>query len=283
MCKRNAIIFLYYILVLVCVFCCFTIESQPASNMSEESIALPIIMYHSILPAVRSVNDYTVTVAQFDADLAYLHNKGYQTITIADLLDYMNGGSLPDKPVMITFDDGQLNNLVYAAPILEKYGVRAVFSVVGVYVERAEREQDPNPAYAYMTWDDIHDASRSGIIEIQNHSYNLHGGSARMGFRQKSGETPAAFMDSIFSDILKMQSLLIRNSRVTPTCFTYPYGFTFKGARQLLKEAGFSSSMTCIERVNRITRDPECLFDLGRFNRSGRYSTERIMERMGIE
>jgi peptidoglycan/xylan/chitin deacetylase (PgdA/CDA1 family) len=236
-------------------------------------------MYHSILAKTSDPGAYIVRTAQFENDLAYLKSAGYETVVFADLLDYVNGGKLPEKPVMITFDDGQRNNLTYAVPLLEKYGYKAVFSVVGTYIEKAEKDE----SFPYMTWDDVKTAKQSGAVEIQNHSYNLHGGSARMGFRKQYGETPASFHDSIFNDILKMQSLLMSRASVTSTCFTYPYGYTFSGARQLLQDAGFQGSMTCIERINYIPRERNALFDLSRFNRSGKYTTEQFMKKIGVK
>jgi len=235
-------------------------------------------------PNPARANEYTVSVARLEQDIDYLKCCGYSAVVFADLIDYVDGkADLPDKPVMITFDDGQLNNMTYALPLLERYGMQAIFSVVGVFIERAEREHDPSPTYAYMTWADIQKAAESGYAEIQNHSYNLHGGQSRMGFTRRSGETQAAFHDSLVSDVSKMQRLLQLNAGVVATCFTYPYGLTFKDSASLLKEAGFRGAMTCRERVNTITGDPEDLFHLERFNRSGLVSTERFMKKLGIQ
>lgn len=247
-------------------------------------IPLSVIMYHSVLQNQSSANEYTVTAAQLESDLQYLKNNGYKTIVIDDLLKYVYGGQrLPEKPVMLTFDDGQLNNLKYAVPLLQKYKMKAVFSVVGAFVERAEREMDPSPAYAYMTWEDVRAAADSGVVEIQNHSYNLHGGKARMGFTKHAGETQAAFLDSLTADVLKMQRMLYDNTGITSSSFTYPYGLTFKDSALLLKSVGFKSAMTCAERVNIITADPECLLHINRFNRSGYTTTDRFMKKLGLE
>ncbi|MDR1568973.1 MAG: polysaccharide deacetylase family protein [Oscillospiraceae bacterium] len=249
-----------------------------------EGIRLPIIMYHSVTTSGAKAGEYNVTTAQLESDLNYLDKHGYKSIVIDDLLQYVNKGKkLPDKIIMLTFDDGQLNNLTYAMPLLEKYKMRAVFSVVGAFIERAERERDPSPAYAYMTWADIQKAAASGWVEIQNHSYNLHGGTSRMGFTKRAGETQAAFYDSLASDVSKMQRLLQLNAGIDAACFTYPFGLTCKDSASLLKAAGFKSAMTCAERVNIITTDPECLYHLDRFNRSGFFTTESFMKKLGIE
>ena len=81
---------------------------------------------------------------------------------------------LPEKPVMITFDDGYYNNLIYVLPLLKKYDMKAVISIVGSFTERAQELNDQNPAYAHMIWADIKALAASGYVEIGSHSYALH-------------------------------------------------------------------------------------------------------------
>ncbi|MDR1262643.1 MAG: polysaccharide deacetylase family protein [Oscillospiraceae bacterium] len=255
-----------------------------AADASKASVRLPIIMYHSVVPdGVRGKNDYQITETQFSRDLDYLAARGYNTVVIADLIRYADGESLADNPVMLTFDDGHLNNLTIALPQMEQRGMRGVFSVCGVFIERAERECDPSPAYSYMTWDDVREAASSGVVEIQNHSYNLHGDKGRKGFTRRSGETMAAFQSSLIEDVSKMQQLLRLNAGVEAACFTYPYGFLYQDSWEMLRDLGFQAAMTCRERVNYLPQNPEALYHLDRFNRSGLTSTEGFMKRLGIE
>lgn len=261
------------------------VTADTGSADSDAGVRLPIIMYHSVVGEGSPRNDYQITASQLASDLDWLVERGYNTVLIADLIRYTRGESaLPAKPVMLTFDDGQLNNLVYALPQMERRGMRGVFSVCGAFVERAERERDPSPLYAYMTWDDLRAAASTGVVEIQNHSYNLHGEkNARRGFTRRAGETRAAFQSSLIEDVSKMQQLLRLRAGVDAECFTYPYGFTYDGSWTLLRDLGFKAAMTCREKVNHLTRDPDALFHLNRFNRSGYASTEAFMKKLGIE
>lgn len=68
----------------------------------------------------------------------------------------------------------------------------------------------------------------------------------------------------------------------TPTCFAYPFGAISDGTQTMLKTMGFQSSMTCESHTNRITRDPECLFGLGRYLRPGLQSTEAFFQKIGL-
>ena len=94
-------------------------------------------MYHSILKDASRTGKYVITPSRVEEDLIYLQENGYETVVVADLIAYVTDGTpLPEKPVMITLDDGYLNNLTYMLPLLEQYDMRAVISVIGLYSER---------------------------------------------------------------------------------------------------------------------------------------------------
>jgi peptidoglycan/xylan/chitin deacetylase (PgdA/CDA1 family) len=91
---------------------------------------LPVLLYHKVS---EHVND-TITIAPstFERQLQYLSQKGYQSISLRQLIGNIeHPGTLPPKPVMITFDDGYVNNLDLAYPLLKKYGHKAVFFIPG--------------------------------------------------------------------------------------------------------------------------------------------------------
>ena len=86
---------------------------------------MPVIMYHTILNSRDGV--YIVSEAQLENDLKELIARGYEFVFPSEVAEFVSGeGSLPEKPVMLTFDDGHYNNLYYGLPILEKYGAKAI-------------------------------------------------------------------------------------------------------------------------------------------------------------
>ena len=99
-----------------------------------------------------------------------------------EVIDYVNGtGFLPKKPIVLSFDDGYYNNYYYAFPLLKKYNMKAVISIVGKLSDDFSQTPDENPSYAHLTWDDILEMHLSGCWEIQNHSYNCHSFDHRNG------------------------------------------------------------------------------------------------------
>jgi peptidoglycan/xylan/chitin deacetylase (PgdA/CDA1 family) len=89
---------------------------------------LPVLLYHKM--SASAEDSLTIRPQTFERQLLYLREKGYQTISMRQLLAFLETGSpLPKKPVMITFDDGYVNNGELAYPLLKKHGCRAVFFI----------------------------------------------------------------------------------------------------------------------------------------------------------
>ena len=96
-----------------------------------QGVQLPVIMYHGILADTKLQGDYVISPTQFEEDLKELKNRGYTTVTIGEIVDYVyNGKELPQKPVVLTFDDGYYNNYLYAYPLLKKYACKGVISPI---------------------------------------------------------------------------------------------------------------------------------------------------------
>ena len=269
----------------VALFGIFSHLSVPASTQPDEAgIALPILMYHHILKETARLNAYTISPDEFRQDMQYLQDAGYTPILISDLLDYVYDGlPLPEKPVMITFDDGYESFYAYAFPILEEYGFPAVFSIVGTYADQYTLADDHHVRYSHCTWNQLALLQESGLVEIQNHSYDLHKtDQGRRGSSKKPGEDAAAYQEMLHSDLLKLQMECSEYlSGWVPTCYTYPFGFISEEALPVIRELGFSCALTCRERVNQITKDPEDLYHLGRFNRPHGKSAQTILEAAG--
>lgn len=233
-----------------------------------DGIDLPIVMYHSILKSADS--RYEVTPQLLESDLQYLTAHGYTTVTVSDLIAYVQHGTpLPDRPVMLTFDDGHYNNYTYAYPLMQRYNCRMVVSPIAIESEKYSQTGEANPNYGHLRWDDLREMVQSGLVEIQNHSYNLHAYNDTVrGIRPMAGETDEAYHTRLRTDLSTAQTLWNTHVGAVPTAFVYPFGATSDRATPVLKELGFSATLICEEKVNTITRDPACLYGLGRFIRT---------------
>ena len=262
-----------------------TVWHLPAASVATapaEGVAVSIIMYHSILDNPSRQGDYVITPAQFESDLRYLKENGYVTVVVADLIAYVKEGKpLPDKAVMLTFDDGYYNNYHYAHPLLTQYGMKAVISPIGVWSEHysahpSERDHDN---YSHLTWEQLREMAQSGVWEIQNHSYDLHhidGG--QKGAAKRKGESDEGYRLRLKNDLTTAQTLLTEQTGVTPTCFAYPFGAISDASQGVLEELGFAASLSCEERTAVITRDPACLWRLGRYLRPANKDVATILK-----
>ena len=249
---------------------------------SEEYIKVPIIMYHSILKDPARSNKYTITPAVLEEDLKYIKANGYETITISDLISYVyDDKPLPPKPIILTFDDGHYNNYGYLYPLLEKYDMKAVISIVGSYTDKFSETDEANLNYSYLRWKDINELISSGRVEFQNHTYNLHDNThGRIGAKKKQGESDDEYKKILEEDINKLQNEFKENTGYVPTCFTYPFGGISNSSLDIIKELGFKASLSCEEGINKITKNPNSLYLLKRYNRPSYISTYNFFQKI---
>lgn len=253
-----------------------------AQTDNTECIKLPILMYHSVLKSKSGT--YIVTPAQLEQDFKKIVENGYTAVTCDEVIDFVDGkGSLPEKPILITFDDGHYNNMYYALPLLKKYGLKAVLNVIGKFSDFSTSSGDiDNPNYSHVTWNEVAEISNGGTMEIGNHTYNMHNYKPRFGMSQNYGETDEQYVNALKSDVGELQKILFEHTGKQCRVLAYPFGKYNTIAEQTLVEMGFRIMLTCNEGVSTITRGkPECLYKLKRINRSGLYDTATLMNKIG--
>ena len=241
---------------------------------------LPIIMYHHVLKDTKKHGKFIVSPDELEQDLKFLKSEGYSAILPRDLIDYQeNGTPLPKKCVMLTFDDGHLSYLEYVVPLLEKYNMKALVSVVGAYTNDYTEHPDRAVSYAYLDWNDIENLSKTSHTEIGNHTYDLHKTSGgRQGCAKMACETVEQHRRVFTEDATKMRNLIFDYTGVHSDCFTYPFGFLCKETEEEIKKIGFKMSLSCTEGINKISRTSS-LFKLMRYNRPHGKSVEDILKR----
>ncbi|WP_394968585.1 polysaccharide deacetylase family protein [Candidatus Allofournierella merdipullorum] len=238
-----------------------------------DEVLLPVVMYHRV--GENAADEYTVSPRQLEYDLEALLAAGYRPVRLSEVLAYaLEGGSLPHKPVLLVFDDADVSFARGAMPVLKQYGVPAVVSVIGDGAAGVQGE-----AGEYLTWRQLAALEDTGFVELQSHSASLHT-YARPGVRRLAGESRADHAALLAADAAKMQAMATEAGAALLPAFAYPYGALDADAEQALRAAGMLATMTSEEHLNRLTRSPECLFLLGRFERSGRMTTAQLLEKL---
>lgn len=150
------------------------------------AIDIPVIMYHTVgvnEPAWRW-HFLTTPWQMFESQLSFLKSKGFQSITLTELYAFRTGqGGLPPKPVLFTFDDGYLDNWVYAAPLLKKYGFSGTIFVNPEFVDpsvvpRPSLKEvwagtcalQDLPKLGFLSWAEMRELQSSGVMDIQSHA-----------------------------------------------------------------------------------------------------------------
>ncbi|MEM1483808.1 polysaccharide deacetylase family protein [Oscillospiraceae bacterium PP1C4] len=283
--KTNLIDKLIFVVALAFSVCVVGIIAQVSvrTNASAEpqGIKLPIVMYHHILKEQSRLNKFTISPDEFRKDLQYLKDNGYTPIVMQDLIEHaQNKTPIPEKAIIITFDDGYESFYEYAYPLIKDYNIKVVFSVVGRYVDQFSKDSDHNVIYSHCTWDQLALMQESGLVEMQNHSYNLHtDGERRRGSMKYAGENLESYHKMLKDDLQKLQLECAENLGCIPTTFTYPFGLISPEALPIVKELGFSAALTCNEKFNYITGEPEQLYHLNRFIRPHGTSLQSILEK----
>ncbi|MCL2861519.1 MAG: polysaccharide deacetylase family protein [Firmicutes bacterium] len=262
--------FFYIFLVLLIIFLGI-IVSIGTTTYEEEArgfVPMPIIMFHAVVPDKYSPNPYIIRISDLIKDLDYIKNAGYETILPRDLVAYTElGVPLPKKPIMLTFDDGFYGVKSLVMPELKKRGQKAVVPVVGQFM-KDELKNDARVTFSYLLIEETKELEDSGLIEIGHHSNNLHELRRRKGIKKLKSESQENYEKMFKKDTVALMEKLAEYE-VFPVSYAYPFGAFDKNSNSLLKDMGFKVTFSCIEGVNKITRDKECLFGLKRYNRSG--------------
>ena len=262
------------------IFACSDVENSTSGG--ENCRKLPCLMYHSVLKSKQGA--YIVSPAQIESDLRTLSELGYTTVTVDELVAYADGeGDLPEKPILITFDDGHYNNLYYAEKLFAKYDMHAVVNLVGRFSEYTTASGDrDNPNYSHITWDEVTEMCSRGVFEAGNHTYNMHNYRPRFGVGQRSGETDYDYTAAVVADVGKLQRKLFELTGKECRVFAYPFGKYGKLSESILCGMSFRITLTCNEGVSTVYKGrPETLHLLKRVNRSGNYDVATVMRKIG--
>ncbi len=195
-----------------------------------------VIMYHNFITEADEAEgvefeEYSLRPEDFEADLQYLRDNGYTTITSDDVIDYINGVKpLPAKAVIISIDDGTEGVYKNAWPLLREYRAKADFNLIGANVDAAwetvnEGGTRVGQSAPYCVWEELVDMEESGEINLCSHTYGLHvyNNDGRTGANMKDGETPEEYATVIAEDYALSVSCIGGWTGTDPTTMAYPY------------------------------------------------------------
>lgn len=254
---------------------------------TEQTVTLPVVMYHHLSVTSSRLGDYVISPEQFEEDLKYIQKCGYTTISAAELLDFLKEGKiLPQKPIMITFDDGYESVHEYAFPLLKKYNMKAIIAIIGKHTDIFSKEEQPKHInYSHVSWGQLREMQESGVFEIANHSYDMHDNQSgkRKGIRKMEGESDTEYSEAIYEDVGGLSREIEKELGITPNIFAYPFGAICSESKTILEELEFEIILTCEEKPNHLFSHSDLPVPLRRYNRAHKYSTYDFFKKIGVE
>lgn len=193
-------------------------QGATATDALTRSVDLPIFVYHHIRPGVTSA--LFVSPEDFDKQLQYIQDNGFHTISFTDLADYLETGkALPQRPAIISLDDGWADQFEYGFPILQKHLYAATFYVVTNYLDHED----------FMTTEQLRALVAAGMTigcHTRSHPYLTSVGRERA-------------WDEIAGAKKRLEA-----AGITVDTFAYPYGAYDRMIVDMVKAAGFRSART---------------------------------------
>lgn len=205
--------------------------AMPVRAMQE--VKVPVLLYHHLEPDAKGENGAIIAVKEFAQQMAWLKVQGFTAISTAELADWLEGkAELPDKPVLITFDDGYRSNYSYAFPILARNNMKAtIFKVSG--------SAGATPGAApHFSWTEALRMHNSGLIEIQAHSHDGH------RHLERKPALIAWSVPEIRRDTAELQAAFEGARLPRATAYAYPFGAYDEQVLQAMQADGIRVAFT---------------------------------------
>ena len=204
---------------------------------------IPILLYHSVADRPSDfIAPYTVSPATFRRHLDAVAALGATTLTVSGLLAARGSGTLPERPVLVTFDDGYRDTLTNAAPALVERGMSATTYVTTGVVGSVSPGGDP-----MLTWPQI------GELAGMGHEIGAHS--------QTHPQLDTLSVGAMRREIAGSRARLQAGTGLPIESFAYPHGYSDARVRRAVREAGYTSAASV---KNALSSPEDPLFTLAR-------------------
>lgn len=204
---------------------------QPPTSSSSATLRVPILLYHYV-EYVRDKKDtirqsLDITPDVFEKQVKTLKDAGYTFMTVSDLADVLDGKTkLPDKPVILTFDDGHWDLYTDVLPIIEKYQVKVTAYIVPGFIGGSDS----------LSSDQLQKVIQSNLVEIGDHT--IHHASL--------AKRPLAL---VRYEVNLSKEMLEKRYNIHVVSFAYPYGSFDQQAISVVKDAGFKTAVSTVPGI----------------------------------
>ncbi len=269
------------------------VEKPKEEPKPPAEVTVPILMFHDIKSYAGG--PWSMSAENFEKTLVFLLEEGYTPIFFDELADYAAGvRDLPEKPICITLDDGYYSNYKYVLPIVTRLEIPiTVFVICGMVRETGTEPDADEEALSKMSAYELAIMEGSPYVQIQSHTYALHGPNRSYGEAERNSVLPLASEDKeayqqIFSEDCALAEKVLNGTGVFKhTVFSYPNGKTHAWSEEVLRGRGYRATITTdYNRINTVKMgDPASAYLLGRMNVNDATTQEELLkylERKGM-
>ena len=263
----------------------YVFQPTPAPlDPAEYTKEVPILMYHHF----SETEDGAVTPDAFASHLQAIQEAGYTAVSPQEMIDYVcRGGGLPDKPVLITMDDGYLSNYNIAWPLLEEYGMKGTVFAIGSSVGHKEFYKDTQFALTpHFGWEEAREMTASGAMDVQSHTYDMHqwppfedGDAVRPSALPLEGEDDVDYVDALAADLACYDQERRQELGEGFCALAYPGGEYSTLTEVVVHQAGIPMTLSIrSDQRNVLVRGlPQSLYALCRLTVDGNTTAEALV------
>ncbi|HVY07131.1 MAG TPA: poly-beta-1,6-N-acetyl-D-glucosamine N-deacetylase PgaB [Burkholderiales bacterium] len=221
-----------------------------------------VLCYHDVQEDVRVRPDpFAVDTAELVSQFAWLKENGYHVVGLDDVIAAREGRRpLPDKAIVLTFDDGYSSVYTRVFPLLKLFGYPAIIALSGHWLEAAG---DNTVEYGgvrvsrdeFVTWEQVREMTASGLVEVASHSYDLHRGAtgnpqgnqmpSAVVYRYDNGkyEDDAAHAARVRADLSRNSALIKAKTGKAPRLMIWPFGRDSGDVIEIARKLGMPYAM----------------------------------------
>jgi poly-beta-1,6-N-acetyl-D-glucosamine N-deacetylase len=235
------------------------------SNLAFSQSNFKVLSFHDIVPAMTENSEIDdVTADNLINYFSWLKVNGYNVISIQDVLTAKKTGQpLPEKSILLTFDDGYKSFYTYVMPLLKLFQYPATLAIVGSWLEVPENgtvtyADKLVPRSKFLSIKELQEVSRSKLVEIASHTYDLHHGilgnaegnmmpaltTFEYNKNTRQYESEEHYLNRIKSDLIKNNAWIKKKTGISPRVVVWPYGRYNQVAQTMAKELGMEVALT---------------------------------------
>ncbi len=230
---------------------------------------VPVLIYHKVINERQAENIFSCPINLFYRQMRYLYKNRFQTLFLSDLYKHLKFNTpIPPRSLVITFDDGNLDNWVFAYPVLKQFSLKAtIFMTTDFVVDNEECRPTWDCSYlktptkskleadGYLSWGEMRSMLKSGLIDIQSHA------KTHLPFTEMlQPDSKKENLEQILFELRESKRILEENLDKKIDFIAWPHGKWTQSAQEIaVKQAKYRATIITKEKNNSYGQRPEMI------------------------